>query len=76
MQLIYKGKNSQSFLKITFPDGFSLSANEKHFSSSTNESKKYLKKIIIPHVGMRKEKRKESDQTDQAVLLSWDVFRG
>ena len=64
MQLIYKGKTSQSFPKITFPDGFSLSANEKHFSN-TDESIKYLK-IIIPYV---EQKRKETDQTDQAALL-------
>ena len=72
MQLIYKGKTSQSFPKITFPDGFSLSANEKHFSN-TDESIKYLKEIIIPYV---EQKRKESDLTDQATLLIWDVFRG
>ena len=72
MQLIYKGKTSQSFPKITLPDGFSLSANEKHFSN-TDESIKYLKEIIIPYV---EQKRKESDRTDQAALLIWDVFRG
>ena len=64
MQLIYKGKTSQSFPKITLPDGFSLSANEKHFSN-TDESIKYLKEIIIPYV---EQKRKESDPTDQATL--------
>ena len=71
MQLIYKGKTSQSFPKITFPDGFSLSANEKHFSN-TDKSIKYFKEIIIPYV---EQKRKESDRTDQAALLIWDVFR-
>ena len=72
MQLIYMGKTSQSFLKMTFPDGFSLSANGKHFSN-TNESIKYLKEIVIPYV---EQKRNERDQTDQAALLIWDVFRG
>ena len=35
MQLIYKGKTSQSFPKIQFPNGFSLSANLKHHSNET-----------------------------------------
>ena len=42
MHLIYKGKTSQSFPKIAFSDGFSLSANEKHFRN-TDESIKYRK---------------------------------
>ena len=48
-QLIYKGKTTQSLPKIDFPDGFSLSVNEKHFSN-TQESIKFLKEIVIPFV--------------------------
>ena len=33
VHLIYKEKTSQSLPKITFPDGFHHSANEKHFSN-------------------------------------------
>ena len=72
MQLIYKGKTSQSFPKIIFPTGFSLSANEKHFSN-TEESIKFLEEIIVSYVD---KKRGEIDSPDQAALLIWDVFRG
>ena len=34
MQLIYKGKTSQSLPKVKFLDGFSLSANESHYSQT------------------------------------------
>ena len=69
IQLIYKGKTSQSFPKITFPTGFSLSANEKHFSN-TEESIKFLEEIIVPYID---EKRAEIDSPDQNALLTWDV---
>ena len=44
-QLIYNGKTTQSLPKIDFPDGFSLSVNEKHFSN-TQESVKENNIII------------------------------
>ena len=71
-QLIYKGKTTQSLPKIDFPDGFSLSVNEKHFSN-TQESIKFLKEIVIPFVD---KKRSELKNPSQAALLIWDVFRG
>ena len=71
-QLIYKEKITQSLPKVDFPDGFSLSANEKHFSN-TQESIKFLKEIIIPFVN---KKRLELKNPNQAALLIWDVFRG
>ena len=71
-QLIYKGKTTQSQPKINFPDGFSLSVNEKHFSN-TQESIKFLKEIVIPFVD---KKRSELKNPSQAALLIWDVFRG
>ena len=40
-QLICKGRTTQNLPKIDFPDGFSLSVNEKHFSN-TQESIKFL----------------------------------
>ena len=39
MQLIYKGKTSQSLPKIQFPNGFSLSANLKHYNNKTESLK-------------------------------------
>jgi len=49
LQLIYSGKTAQSFPKFKFPELFSLSANPKHFSNTT-ESLKLLDEIIIPYV--------------------------
>ena len=71
-QLIYKGKTTQSLPKIYFPNGFSLSVNEKHFSN-TQESIKFLKEIVIPFVD---KKRSELKNPSKAALLIWDVFRG
>ena len=71
-QIIYKGKTRQSFLKVNFPDGFSLSANVKHHSN-TNEVLKHLNEIVIPYV---KREREKLDDPQQAALLIWDVFRG
>ena len=39
MQLTYKGKTSQSLSKIQFPNGFSLSANLKHYNNKTESLK-------------------------------------
>ena len=71
-QLIYKEKTTQSLPKIDFPNGFSLSVNEKHFNN-TQESIKFLKEIVIPFVD---KKRSELKNPSQAALLIWDVFRG
>jgi len=73
MQLIYGGKTSQSFPKFKFPDSFSLSANEKHYSNTT-ESLKLLDEIIIPYVNSERERHK-LDRNHHALLLL-DVFRG
>ena len=55
MQLIYKGKTSQSLPKIQFPNGFSLRTNLKHYSNET-ESLKFLKEIILPCVKTERER--------------------
>ena len=46
---IYKGKTKQSLPKVTFPTGFSLSANMKHHNN-TQEVLEHLKEIVIPYV--------------------------
>ena len=71
-QLIYKGKTTQSLPKINFPDGFSLSVNQKHFSNS-QESIKFSREIVIPFVD---KKRSDLKNPSQNALLIWDVFRG
>ena len=70
-QLIHKGKSTQSLPKIDFPNGFSLSVNEKHFSN-TQESIKFLKEIVISFVD---KKRFILKNLSQDVLLIWYVFR-
>ena len=64
-QLIYKEKTTQSLPKIDFPNGFSLSVNEKHFNN-TQESIKFLKEIVIPFVD---KKRSELKNLSQAAFL-------
>ena len=72
MQLIYKGKTSQSLLKIQFPNGFFLSANLKHYSNKT-ESLKFLKEIILSYVKIERERL---GFETQPALLIYDLFRG
>ena len=57
IQLIYGGKTLQSLPRFEFPKAFSLSANEKHFSNTT-ESLKLLDEIVILYVTSER-KRKE-----------------
>ena len=49
MQLIYGDKTVKSLPRMKFPDSFSLSTNEKHFSNN-QESLKLIVKIIVPFV--------------------------
>ena len=48
MQLIDKGKTSQSFPKTEFLSDFSSSANDTHFSD-TQESIKFFEEIFVPY---------------------------
>ena len=57
---------------MKFPEDFSLSANETHYSNE-KESLKLLEEIILPYV--RKEREKLGID-NQKVLLIFDVFRG
>ena len=73
MQLIYGGKTKRSLPKVKFPDSFSLSVNEKHFSN-TNESLKLIEDIITPYV--EKERGKLGLSDNQPALVIFDVFSG
>ena len=57
--------------KVKFPDSFSLSVNEKHFSN-TNESLKLIEDIITPYV--EKERGKLGLSDNQPALVIFDVF--
>ena len=54
MQLIHCGKTQRSLRRVSFPDPFSLSANEKHFSSA-KESLKLIDEMITPYVEKERE---------------------
>ena len=61
------------FPRFELPKAFSLRANEKHFSNTT-ESPKHLDEIIISYVTTER-KWKELD-VSHPVLLLMDVYRG
>ena len=73
VQLIYGGKTNQSLPRYKFPDEFSLSVNEKHFSN-TKESIKLLKEIIIPY--LEKERIALGLESEQKALVVMNVFTG
>ena len=73
MQLIYGGKTAQSLPELKFPESFSLNANPKHFSNTT-ESLKLLDEIIIPYV--KNEGKQLKLEPSQPTLLILDVFSG
>ena len=72
IQLIYGGKTKQSLPRYKFPESFSLSVNEKHFSN-TAESIKIIEEIIVPYV---EKEREILGNKDQPALLILDIFRG
>ena len=73
MQLTNVGKTAQSLPKLKFPESFSLSANPKHFSNTT-ESLKLLDEIIIPYDKSERERLKL--EPSQLALLILDIFSG
>ena len=72
MQLIYKGKTSQSLPEVKFQNGFSLSANESHYSNE-NEALRFVEEIVLPYIQGEREKL---GSVDQKALLIFDIFRG
>ena len=73
MQLIYGGKTQRSLPRVKFPDSFSLSVNENHFSN-TQELLKLIDEIITPCVEKEREILDLGEQ--QQALLIIDVFSG
>ena len=74
MQLIYGGKTKQSLPRgVRFPDSFSLSVNEKHYSNE-KEVLNYLEEIINPYIIAERERLGVG--REQAALVIMDVFRG
>ena len=71
IQLIYGEKTLQRLPRFKFSKVLSLSANEKHFSNTT-ESLKLLDEIIIPYV--TSERKREELGFNYPALLLRDVF--
>ena len=72
MQLIYKGKTGQSLPKVKFPNGFSLSDNESHYSNE-NEALKFVEEIILPYIRGEREKLGSVDQKALLTLVFFGV---
>ena len=56
IQLIYGGKTIESLPRYKFPEGFSLSVNEKHFSNRM-EAARFLDKIIVAYIKKKRENK-------------------
>ena len=70
LQLIFKGKTNESLLKVTFPEEFSLSANEKNYSNE-KESLKFLGQFIWSYI---QQEQKILGSENQKALIIYDVF--
>ena len=74
MQVIYSGKTKASQPRdFSFPAGFSITQNPKHWSNEV-ETLKLIDEIIVPYVVKTRADLKLAK--DQKALLIWDVFRG
>ena len=73
MQLIYGGKTSRSLPNFKFPDSFSLSFNEKHYSN-TEETIKLIDEILTPYLD--EERTKLGLEPDHKGLVVMDAFKG
>lgn len=73
MQVIYTGKTKASQPRdFTFPPGFSVTQNPKHWSNEV-ETLKLIDEIINPYIVKTRIELKLPE--DQKALLIWDVFR-
>ena len=71
LQIIYQGKTKASLPRnFSFPKGFCLSQNPKHYSNETES----IDSVISPYV-VSKRKELGLPPSQKAVLI-WDVFRG
>ena len=73
MQLIYAGKTTKCLPRFNFPDQYSLSFNETHYSNE-RESCKLIEEILKPYIN--KIIKQENLPVDQKSLVIMDVFTG
>ena len=74
MQIIYAGKTTTCYSRgVTFPSGFCVSLNPKHWSNE-EETLKLINKII--HSYLVKKCAEMNLVEDRKALVVWDVYRG
>ena len=71
-QLIYRGKTERSLPSYDFPEGFSLSFNEKHWSNEI-ETIRLIDEILLAYI--EKVKKEHNFPDHQKSLLIWDAFQ-
>ena len=72
MQLIYKGKTKRSFPKFKFPDAFSVTFKENHWSN-TEKSVEFFEEIIFPYLD--KVKKESGYPNEQYSLIVMDTIQ-
>lgn len=73
MQIIYAWKTTACYPRgVTFPTGFCISQNPKHWSNE-DETLKLIDKIIHPYLVKKHAEMNLAE--DQKMLVVWDVFR-
>ena len=73
MQLIYGGKTKKRLPRFKFPEKFSLSYNETHYSNE-KEACKFIEEILKPYIKQVIER--DNLPIDQTALVIMDVFKG
>ena len=73
MQLIYSGKTSRCLPKYNFPDTFSVSFTENHWSN-TEKSVQFFNEIIFPY--LENIKHEKGYPSEQFSLIIMDTFKG
>ena len=73
MQLIYGGKTNKCLPCFKFPEKFSLSYNETHYSNE-KEACKFIEEILKPYIKQVIER--DNLPIDQTALVIMDVIKG
>ena len=73
MQPIYGGQTKKCLSRFKFPEKFSLSYNETHYSNE-KEACKFIEEILKPYIKQVIER--DNQPIDQRALVIMDVFKG
>ena len=72
-QLIYQGKTIRCHPKVIPPKGWDIWHSENHWSNEETMTR-YLQKIIIPYMNVKRQELKLAE--DYPALVLFDVFKG